>query len=139
MTTDFVKFINFVGLNKVKEDLKVSLQEATIKENWNLVQEITNFIETDLPERHDNPDGFMENILERDVWVRLKFILVENLEMDEKELEIIEHCCNLSLPISKKQKTRSQLEYWYQEAKNWFHSGFDNFCSFHDNFYYSYL
>ena len=41
----FSRYIELVGSNKVKEDLKEALQQAVEEENWDLVKEITRLIE----------------------------------------------------------------------------------------------
>lgn len=41
----FNRYIEIVGSNKVKEDLKGALQQAIKEEKWDLVKEITRLIE----------------------------------------------------------------------------------------------
>lgn len=41
----FTRYIELVGQDKVKDDLKKSLQQAITEENWDLVKEITQLIE----------------------------------------------------------------------------------------------
>lgn len=41
----FSRYIELVGSNKVKEDLKQALQQAIKEENWDLVKEIARLIE----------------------------------------------------------------------------------------------
>lgn len=41
----FSRYIELVGKNKVKEDLKQALQQAIKEEEWDLVKEITRLIE----------------------------------------------------------------------------------------------
>lgn len=41
----FTRYIELVGQDKVKDDLKKSIQQAITEENWDLVKEITRLIE----------------------------------------------------------------------------------------------
>ncbi len=41
----FSRYIELIGRNQVKEDLKQALQQAIREENWDLVKEITCLIE----------------------------------------------------------------------------------------------
>ncbi len=65
MDTDFAIYIKLVGIQKIKNDLKASLSEATVNRNWKLIKDIANFI-----------DNF-------EIWEFLKSTIVEILEIEE--------------------------------------------------------
>lgn len=106
MDTDFDIYIKLVGIQKVKNDLKKSLSEATTKEQWNLIDEIANFIQSQtniiessyninpVIESSYNINPIIESSYKQDldeidkssedyIWKRLKYIISEQGEIEE--------------------------------------------------------
>lgn len=108
MNGDFLKYIELVGTKKVREDLKVTLQKATVKENWNLIQEIISFIENNLDENNDDITGstaasledITQNLNNEEIWQKLKDIIAEQLEILKEDIyfETVIQCNSLDVP-----------------------------------------
>lgn len=102
MDTDFDIYIKLVGIQKVKNDLKASLSEANAKEEWNLIHDITDFLQSNINKNNhtfnqiNNKDidqkdiEFTKNnqlskITNCEIFEKCKIIIVEQLELSSDE------------------------------------------------------
>lgn len=107
MSTDLSIYIKLVGLKKVKNDLKTVLSEATINEEWKLIEDIISLIQNNINEEieilNDRIDTIFDkdnieisnlktnnklsDIIDYEIWEKLKLIIVEQLEVEPDTIE----------------------------------------------------
>ena len=95
-----------MGINKINNDLKTSLKNATVKENWNLIHNITDFIKNNIAQKSIFLDNRIDRILDKEhieftdnkkenqlsrivnyeIWDKIKFLLIKILEIEADKI-----------------------------------------------------